>query len=284
MKDEIKNKMDENMKEMENKMEEKMNENWEHMEKKMNENSAHMENNMDRNMGDMKNKMDENKEEIQKSMKELQNSMSSMIFHALDERLCKGDLKIQGNHENKENKVVENQSHMGSILSHLESTNIESQSQDHSLLQGPHHEGFMLTPRSHFIPKIDMRKFDGKDPITQIFHMERLFDIYQTTRLKKLPIASLYLENYQFVSYQWLCEIKKNYLISWSIFMDELISHYGDIKRNTFFIQLINIRKKGPIIEHIQQFQKISLRVKNIIQDNFLKLYLYGNFKGEHST
>jgi hypothetical protein len=172
--------------------------------------------------------------------------MSSMIFHALDERLCKGDLKIQGNHENKENKVVENQSHMGSILSHLESTNIESQSQDHSLLQGSHHEGFMLAPRSHFIPKIDMRKFDGKDPIPKIFHMEKLFDIHQTTRLQKLPIASLYLENDQFVSYQWLCEIKNNYLISWSIFMDELISHCGDIKRNTFFIQLINIQKKRP--------------------------------------
>jgi hypothetical protein len=36
-------------------------------------------------------------------MNELQNSMSSMIFHALDERLPKGDIKMQGNHENKEN-------------------------------------------------------------------------------------------------------------------------------------------------------------------------------------
>jgi hypothetical protein len=31
---------------------------------------------------------------------------------------------------------------------------------------------------------------------------------------------------------------------------DELISHYGDIKRNTFFSQLINLRQKGPITEH----------------------------------
>jgi len=36
-----------------------------------------------------------------KSMKELQNSMSSMIFHVLDERIPKGDIKWQGNHENK---------------------------------------------------------------------------------------------------------------------------------------------------------------------------------------
>jgi DUF4097 and DUF4098 domain-containing protein YvlB len=67
-------------KEMEKNMKEKMNENREHMEKKMD---------------DMKNKMDENKEEIQKSMKELKNSMSSMIFHALYERLPKGDIKYK---------------------------------------------------------------------------------------------------------------------------------------------------------------------------------------------
>jgi hypothetical protein len=78
-------------------------------------------------------------------------------------------MEIQGNHENKENKVVETQSHMGSILSHLESTNIESHNHDHSLLQDPHHQGFKSAPRNYFIPKIDMRKFDGKDPITWIF-------------------------------------------------------------------------------------------------------------------
>jgi hypothetical protein len=63
--------------------------------------------------------------------------------------------------------------------------------------------------------------------------------------LQKVTIASLYLKNDQFVWYQWLCERKKNYMISWSIFTDELISHYGDIKRNTFFIQLINLQPPG---------------------------------------
>jgi hypothetical protein len=40
-------------------------------------------------------------------MKELQNSMSSMIFHALDERLPKVDIKMQGTHENKGSIHVE---------------------------------------------------------------------------------------------------------------------------------------------------------------------------------
>jgi hypothetical protein len=51
-----------------------------------------MENKMDK-------KMDENKVEIQKAIKELQNSLSPMIFQALDERLPKGDIKMQRTHK-----------------------------------------------------------------------------------------------------------------------------------------------------------------------------------------
>jgi hypothetical protein len=44
-------------------------------------------------------------------------------------------------------------------------------------------------------------------------------------------------------------------------------------KRNTLFIQLINLQQEGQITKHIQQFQKLSLRVKNIPEDNLLDLF-----------
>ena len=31
--------------------------------------------------------------------------------------------------------------------------------------------------KNHKIPKMDMRKFDGKDPLTWILHMEQYFDL-----------------------------------------------------------------------------------------------------------
>ena len=79
-------------------------------------------------------------------------------------------------------------------------------------------------PRGLQLPKIDMRKFDGKDPITWIFQMEQFFDIHQVPNLQKVTIASLYLEPQQFVWYQWLCECKKNTIISWSIFIKRIHS------------------------------------------------------------
>ena len=112
-----------------------------------------------------------------------------------------------------------------------------------------------------------MRKFDGKDSITWIVHMEKFFDIHQVWNLQKVTIASLYLEPEQFVWYQWICECKKNSIISWSIFTEELISYHDDVKSNFFFTQLINLRKKGPLIKHIQQFKKLSLRVEGMLDD-----------------
>ena len=60
--------------------------------------------------------------------------------------------------------------------------------------------------------------------------------------MKKVTIASLYLEHDQLVWNQWLCDRKKESIISWSIFIEELIAHYGDINRNTFFSQLVNLK------------------------------------------
>jgi hypothetical protein len=70
-----------------------------------------------------------------------------------------------------------------------------------------------------------MRKLDGKDPKTWIFHMEQFFDIHQVTTLQKVNLASMCFEPNQLVWYQWICEQKKNYIVYGSIFTNELIEH-----------------------------------------------------------
>ena len=92
---------------------------------------------------------------------------------------------------------------------------------------------------SHHIPNIDMRKFYGKDLVTWILHMEQYFDLHNVKNTQKVRIENLYLEQNTFVWYRWLCS-RKN-IVAWSIFTEEMISHYEDTKSNTFFIQLINL-------------------------------------------
>ena len=70
---------------------------------------------------------------------------------------------------------------------------------------------------NHF-PKIDMWKFDGKDPITWIFQMEHLFDLHDVPQTQKVWIVSLYLEPNQFVWYR--CIFSHKSLVTWKLFME----------------------------------------------------------------
>jgi hypothetical protein len=44
--------------------------------------------------------------------------------------------------------------------------------------------------KTNNVPKIDMRKFDGKDPITWILQMEQLFDLHNVPHTQKVRISS----------------------------------------------------------------------------------------------
>ena len=74
--------------------------------------------------------------------------------------------------------------------------------------------------------------------------------------------------------YKWLCEHKKNTIISWFVFIEELIAYHDDVKSNSFFNQLINLRQKGLVIKHIQKFQNLSLRVDVIPYGKLLGLFI----------
>jgi hypothetical protein len=83
-------------------------------------------------------------------MKELQNSMSSVIFHALDERLTKGDIKMQGTHEKK-------------VSIHVEETSDNKQfSSGFNSNSGVNYGG---GPKLNF-SKIELKKFDGTKVFT----------------------------------------------------------------------------------------------------------------------
>jgi hypothetical protein len=124
---------------------------------------------------------------------------------------------------------------------------------------------------NHF-PKIDMRKFDGKDPITWILQMDKLFDLNDVPHTQKARIDSLYLEPNQFVWYRLLCSHKS--LLTWTIFTEEMIEHYEDTRSNTFFSQLINLKKKGLVAEHIENFQRLNIKATYIPYEHLIDVFM----------
>ena len=56
--------------------------------------------------------------------------------------------------------------------------------------------------------------------------------------------------------------------------MKEMIAHYEDTKSNTFSSQLINLKQKGLVAEHIQDFQKLNIRVTNILEEHRIDVFI----------
>jgi len=56
--------------------------------------------------------------------------------------------------------------------------------------------------------------------------------------------------------------------------MEEMIAHYEDTKGNTFFSQLINLKQKGSLMEHIEDFQKLKIRVKYIPKEHRIDVFI----------
>ena len=72
--------------------------------------------------------------------------------------------------------------------------------------------------------------------------------------------------------YQCLCSRKS--LVTWTIFMEEMIAHYEDTRGNTFFSQLINLKQKGSVTEHIENFQRLNIKVTDIPDEHLIDVFI----------
>jgi hypothetical protein len=57
-----------------------------------------------------------------------------------------------------------------------------------------------------------------------------------------------------------------------------MIAHYEDTRSNTFFSQLINLKQKAPVVEHIEKFQRLNIKVTYIPNEHLIYVFI-GNLK-----
>jgi hypothetical protein len=96
--------------------------------------------------------------------------------------------------------------------------------------------------------------------------------IYMMCHTQKVQISSLHLEPNQFVWYRWIFSCKS--LFTWTIFTEEMITHYEDKRSNIVFSQLINLKKKGSVAEHIENIQRLNIKVKNILDEHLIDVFI----------
>ena len=100
--------------------------------------------------------------------------------------------------------------------------------------------------------------------------------LFRSQNTQNVRIATSHLEKNTFVWYRWLCSRKQ--ILICSIFTEEMITHYEDTKRNTLFKQLINLKQKGSMVEHIEYFQNLNIRVTDILEEHMIDVFI-GNLK-----
>jgi excinuclease UvrABC ATPase subunit len=60
--------------------------------------------------------------------------------------------------------------------------------------------------------------------------------------------------------------------------MEEMIAHYEDTRSNVLFSQLINIKQKGLVIKNIENFQRLNIKVTDILDEHLIDVFI-GNLK-----
>jgi hypothetical protein len=53
-----------------------------------------------------------------------------------------------------------------------------------------------------------------------------------------------------------------------------MIAHYKDTRSNTFFSQLINLKQKGSVTEHIENFQRLNIKVTYIPDEHLIDVFI----------
>jgi hypothetical protein len=59
---------------------------------------------------------------------------------------------------------------------------------------------------------------------------------------------------------------------------DVTVTHYEDTRSNTFFSQLISLKQKGSAIEHIENFQRLNIKVIDIPDKHLIDVFI-GNLR-----
>jgi hypothetical protein len=53
-----------------------------------------------------------------------------------------------------------------------------------------------------------------------------------------------------------------------------MIAHYEDTRSNIFFIQLINLKQKCLVTKHIENFQKLNIKVTDIPDEHLIDVFI----------
>lgn len=122
--------------------------------------------------------------------------------------------------------------------------------------------------------KIDIPRFDGRDPLGWIFKLTQLFQYHNTPEEERVTVASLYLDGTTLSWYQWM--FSNGLITSWESFLEALESRFAP----TFYEDpkgaLFKLTQKGTVNDYLTEFERLANRVVGLPPPFLLSCFILG--------
>jgi len=132
---------------------------------------------------------------------------------------------------------------------------------DHLRSRDTHHiQPTPTTSSSHRSPiKLDIPRFDGRDPLGWIFKIQQLFDYQHTPEEERITVASFYLDGAALSWYQWMHN--NGFITSWTGFLQALKSRFAPSFYEDPKGALFKLTQCGSVNEYLTDFERLANRV-----------------------
>ena len=122
--------------------------------------------------------------------------------------------------------------------------------------------------------KLDIPRFDGRDPLGWIFKITQLFDYQNTPEEERITVASFYLDGAALSWYQWM--FRNGFITSWTGFLQALESRFAP----TFYEDpkgaLFKLAQRGTVNDYLTEFERLANRVIGLPPPFMLSCFISG--------
>lgn len=101
--------------------------------------------------------------------------------------------------------------------------------------------------------KLDIPRFDGRDPLGWIFKISQLFEYQNTPEEERITVASFYLDGAALSWYQWM--FRNGFITSWSGFLQALESRFAPTFYDDPKGALFKLTQRGNVNEYLTEYR-----------------------------
>ena len=147
---------------------------------------------------------------------------------------------------------------------------------DHLHLRSParEHHGSSSHFHQRNSVKLDVPRFDGRDPMGWIFKISQLFEYQNTPEEERITVAFFYLDGAALSWYQWM--FRNGFITSWSGFLQALESRFAPSYYDDPKGALFKLTQRGTVNEYLTEFERLANRVIGLPPPFLLSCFVSG--------